>query len=181
MDAPAFTPETEHQLGEAAQLCASRGQRLTAQRRLILGLILDSPKPSGAYDLLDRLAAEGQSAAPPTVYRALDFLTQQGLVHRIERLSAFIGCAHLHASAATRHDHAHDHPGRDHGLCSLQFLICTGCRRVFEITDGPIRDAIESAARETDFRPASATVEIEGLCAECAAARGENPALAPFS
>lgn len=171
MAAPAFTTETETLLDQAAALCRSRGQKLTEQRRQILGLVLDSPRPSGAYDLLDRLRLDGKPAAPPTVYRALDFLTAQGLVHRIERLSAFIGCAHLlesHGPAGADPDHRH------HGIEAIQFLICSQCRRAFEITDGRIRGAIEEAAAAAGFRPTGATVEIEGICAECAAATAEN-------
>lgn len=172
MAARSFTPETERLLDEAAALCADRGQKLTEQRRRILGFILEHTRPTGAYDLLDRLRAEGKPAAPPTVYRALDFLTAQGLVHRIERLSAFIGCAHLLESG--RHEtvpHEHSH----HRIESLQFLICTRCRRAFEITDPGIRGAIEAASAASGFNPAGATVEIEGICAECAAATAEIP------
>jgi Fur family transcriptional regulator, zinc uptake regulator len=164
MGATHFTPETERLLNSAEALCASRHQRLTEQRRQVLGLILDNPRPSGAYDLLDRLRIDGKPAAPPTVYRALEFLTAQGLVHKIERLSAFVGCAHmLQPEAPCGHGHAH-------GVEAIQFLICTNCRRVFEITDDRIRTAINAAAQAQGFHPAGATVEIEGTCAECAAA-----------
>lgn len=178
MVAPAFTTETETLLDQAALHCRSRGQKLTAQRRLILGLILESPRPSGAYDLLDRLRLDGKPAAPPTVYRALDFLTAQGLVHRIERLSAFIGCAHLLESHGHEGcDHSHPH----HGIEAIQFLICRNCRRAFEITDGRIRGAIEQAAAAAGFRPTAATVEVEGICADCAAATAENQTAPPLS
>jgi Fur family transcriptional regulator, zinc uptake regulator len=166
MVATTFTSATERLLDNAEAFCASRHQRLTEQRRQVLGLILDSPRPSGAYDLLDRLRIDGKPAAPPTVYRALEFLTAQGLVHKIERLSAFVGCAHmLQSEGPCGHGHAHTH-----GVEAIQFLICTNCRRVFEITDDRIRTAIDAAAKATGFRPAGATVEIEGICAECAAA-----------
>ena len=156
-----FTPDTERLLDRATDLCAGRHLRLTSQRRQILGFILDNPRPSGAYDLLDRMREDGHSAAPPTVYRALEFLTAQGLVHRIERLSAFIGCAHMLDRLGADHDH--------HGLAAIQFLICTRCRRVFEMEDGRIRTAIDTAASARGFRPTAATVEVEGLCADCAA------------
>lgn len=171
MVAPAFTPETETLLDQAAALCAARQQKLTDQRRQILGLILESPRPSGAYDLLDQLRTEGKPAAPPTVYRALEFLTAQGLVHRIERLSAFIGCAHMlesHGHEGCDHDHPH------HGIEAIQFLICTRCRRAFEITDGRIRTAIEEAASASGFRPTGVSVEIEGICAACETATAGN-------
>lgn len=168
MVAPHFTPQTERLLDRADLYCAARNQRLTEQRRQVLGLILDNPRPSGAYDLLDRLREEGRPAAPPTVYRALEFLTAQGLVHKIERLSAFVGCAHmLEPEAHGPCGHSH---GEAHGVPAIQFLICTHCLRVFEITDGRIRTAIEAAAAASGFRPAGATVEIEGLCAECSQA-----------
>ncbi|MCB8873567.1 Fur family transcriptional regulator [Acidisoma silvae] len=165
MGATTFTPDTERLLDSAEAFCVSRHQRLTEQRRQVLGLILDSPRPSGAYDLLDRMRVDGKPTAPPTVYRALEFLTAQGLVHKIERLSAFVGCAHMLQSASPC-GHSHGHA---QGIEAIQFLICTHCRRVFEITDDRIRTAIDAAAQAQGFRPAGATVEIEGTCAECLA------------
>jgi Fur family zinc uptake transcriptional regulator len=161
MRAAVFTSETERLLDQAEAFCDRRQLRLTEQRRLILGLILDNPRPSGAYDLLDRLREDGRPAAPPTVYRALEFLTAQGLVHKIERLSAFVGCSHMLDRCGP--DHAH------HGLAATQFLICTSCRRVCEMGDSRIRVAIDQAAAARGFKPAAATVEVEGICAECAA------------
>lgn len=172
MGATTFTPDTERLLDSAEAFCAGRHQRLTEQRRQVLGLILDNPRPSGAYDLLDRLRSDGKPAAPPTVYRALEFLTAQGLVHKIERLSAFVGCAHM-LDAASPCGHGHTHA---HGVEAIQFLICTQCRRVFEIADERIRTAIDAAAKASGFRPAGATVEIEGICAECAAVSAAIPA-----
>jgi Fur family zinc uptake transcriptional regulator len=161
MTATLFTPETERLLDQAEAFCDRRRLRLTEQRRAVLGLILDNPRPSGAYDLLDRLREYGRPAAPPTVYRALEFLTAQGLVHKIERLSAFVGCSHMLDRCGP--DHAH------HGLDATQFLICTACRRVFEMSDGRIRVGIDQAAGARGFQPTIATVEVEGICAECAA------------
>jgi Fur family zinc uptake transcriptional regulator len=157
----AFTSGTERLLDQAEAFCERRHLRLTDQRRMILGLILDNPRPSGAYDLLDRLREDGRPAAPPTVYRTLEFLTAQGLVHKIERLSAFVGCSHMLDRCGPEHAH--------HGLDATQFLICTACRRVFEMGDGRIRVAIDQAASAWGFRPAAATVEVEGICADCAA------------
>ena len=73
-------------------VCEQRGAKLTELRRHVLGLILDAASPTGAYDLLDQLRQTRRGAAPPTVYRTLDFLLEQGLIHRVERLSAFVGC-----------------------------------------------------------------------------------------
>jgi Fur family transcriptional regulator, zinc uptake regulator len=161
MAVSALKPETERLLDQAEAFCERRQSRLTEQRRLVLGLILDNPRPSGAYDLLDRLREDGRPAAPPTVYRALEFLTAQGLVHKIERLSAFVGCSHMLDHCGPEHVH--------HGLAATQFLICTACSRVFEMGDSRIRAAIDQAAAARGFRPTAATVEVEGVCADCAA------------
>src|SRR3954463_11395636 len=111
-----FKPGTETLLDHATQICEAKGARLTDLRREVLGLILDADAPTGAYDLLDRLRATRDGAAPPTVYRALDFLLEHGLIHKLERLSAFVGCI-----AHEEGDHA------------AQFLICRSCGKVAEI------------------------------------------------
>jgi Fur family zinc uptake transcriptional regulator len=154
----AFEPATEAALDRADRLCAARGVRLTELRRRVLGLILDCDRPTGAYDLLDRLRATRHGAAPPTVYRALDFLREQGLVHRIERLSAFVGCVAPECDL----DHAHD----SH---AAQFLICGACKRVTELDDHALEHAVADAAGRVGFRVGGATVEVEGVCADCAA------------
>jgi Fur family zinc uptake transcriptional regulator len=152
-----FSPRTEAMLARAAALCESRGARLTELRRDVLGLILEAQGPAGAYDLLDRLRARRGPAAPPTVYRALDFLLAQGFVHRIERLAAFVGCL--------------EDAGHAHGA---QFLICRNCGSVREIEDAGLAAALAAAARAAGFTVGRATIEAEGLCAACAAstARG---------
>ena len=141
-------------LDRAAALCERRGVRLTELRREVLGLILDSAAPVGAYDLLDRLRARRGGGAPPTVYRALEFLQDQGLVHRLERLSAFVGCIDVDGTA-----HAHHAPA--------QFLICRGCGRVTELEDRALAAALAEAARRVGFAVAGATIEAEGKCAAC--------------
>jgi Fur family transcriptional regulator, zinc uptake regulator len=143
-------------LDRAAALCARRGARLTELRREVLGLILESTAPVGAYELLDRLRAQRGGGAPPTVYRALDFLLEQGFVHRLERLSAFVGCIDVDGSA---HGHVQHEPA--------QFLICRGCGRVTEIEDSDLARALLAAAARVGFAVAGATVEAEGMCAEC--------------
>ena len=148
-----FSPRTETLLNRAGVICDGRGARLTDLRRQVLGLILDAPQPTGAYDLLDRLRATRDGAAPPTVYRALDFLLEQGLIHKLERLSAFVGCI-------AHDDHAH----------AAQFLICRGCGRVAEIEDHELAHALEHAAKRLGFTVGKATLEAEGQCASCAAA-----------
>lgn len=144
-------------LERAEALCQTRGVQLTPLRRDVLRLVLEAEAPIGAYALLDQLKASRAKAAPPTVYRALDFLLEQGLIHRLERLNAFMGC--VEALEGHAHDHAHDHPH--------QFLICRGCGATREISDDGVADAITAAAAKSGFSAARATVEIEGLCGKC--------------
>jgi Fur family zinc uptake transcriptional regulator len=145
----------ESALREAEEACLRRGAQLTPLRRRVLEMVLASDQPIGAYALLDRLRAERPGAAPPTVYRALDFLLAQGLIHRIERLNAFLPCM----EAAHGHDHEHPH----------QFLICKICGRTEELSDDTVAAAVAAAARAAGFSPARSTVEVEGTCGDCAA------------
>lgn len=135
-------------LAVAEALCARRGAKLTDLRRDVLRLVLEAGEPVGAYALLERLRPGG--GKPPTIYRALDFLLAQGLVHRVERLNAFVGCAEA----------GHDHPA--------QFLICTQCGRVMELEAAEVTRGIAAAAEAAGFTPGRVTVEVEGICAACA-------------
>jgi Fur family zinc uptake transcriptional regulator len=146
-------------LERAEALCQTRGVQLTPLRRDVLRLVLESEAPIGAYALLDQLKASRAKAAPPTVYRALDFLLEQGLIHRLERLNAFMGCNEALEGDGAHHDHAHDHPH--------QFLICRGCGATREISDHGVAEAISAAAAKAGFSAARATVEIEGFCGNC--------------
>jgi len=143
-------------LREAEEACLRRGAQLTPLRRRVLEMVLEAGQPVGAYALLDRLRAERPGAAPPTVYRALDFLLAQGMIHRIERLNAFTPCTE------TSHGDDHDHPH--------QFLICRNCGRTAEISDDSVAAAVAAAARGAGFSPARTTVEVEGTCGACAGA-----------
>ncbi|MCX8134165.1 MAG: transcriptional repressor [Roseococcus sp.] len=149
--------DMEAMLDRAAAACAARGAQLTPLRRQVLRLVLAAEQPVGAYALLDQLKAERGGAAPPTVYRALDFLLEQGLIHKLERLNAFLPCveaAHPHGEA--EHDHPH------------QFLICRRCGATTEIADHAAAHALEAAAARAGFTVQRMTVELEGLCARCA-------------
>jgi len=116
---------------------------LTPMRRRVLEALLASHRPLGAYELIDRLVVSGQRPAPITVYRALDFLREQELVHRIESRNAFIACVHAHES---------NDP--------IVFLICEKCGA----------DTIRNASRAVDFTPKTPVIEISGICAHCKAA-----------
>lgn len=140
------------QLERAATACARDGAQLTELRRCVLGLVLEADGPVTAYQLLDRLRKIRKGAVPPTVYRALEFLLEQGLIHRLERLNAFIPCAE------TGHRHV------------AQFLICRECGAVAEIDDQAAARALAHAAERKGFRARETVVEIEGTCAACARA-----------
>jgi Fur family transcriptional regulator, zinc uptake regulator len=159
---PEFTPATIAKLDHAAALCDRRGTRLTELRRQVLGLILDADAPTGAYDLLEMLRGHRGASAPPTVYRALEFLLEQGFVHRIERLSAFVGCIETG-------DHGHHH--------AAQFLICRTCGHATEIDDHALAHALAHAAEAVGFKVSGATIEAEGMCAKCR--QDEGAAVAP--
>jgi Fur family zinc uptake transcriptional regulator len=145
--------ELEDRLTRTEQICARRGARLTDIRRNVLRLIMESREPVGAYTLLDALRSRHGSGKPPTIYRALDFLLAQGLVHRVERLNAFVSC---HDDAGHHHHHA------------AQFLICRVCGQVTEIEDLRAEDAVLAAARSMGFHADKVVVEVEGKCRECA-------------
>lgn len=148
-------------LDRAAAVCAGRGAQLTELRRQVLRLVLEAEQPVGAYALLDRLKDLRGGAAPPTVYRALDFLLEQGLIHKVERLNAYLGCVEAgHAAHAGGSEGGHDHPH--------QFLICRRCGTTAEISDPAIAAALASASEQAGFTLHRATVEAEGVCADCA-------------
>lgn len=136
-------------LETAEKLCRERGLRFTALRRQVLLLVWDSHKPVGAYDILDSLQQDGKKAAPPTVYRALDFLIDADLVHRLDSLNAFVGCS----------DPSSSHRG--------QFLICRGCRTVTELDDAKINALVQETAADLGFLAEQQMLEIQGLCQAC--------------
>lgn len=145
--------DVDKALVAAAELCAERGVRLTEQRRRVLELVWRSDRPLGAYDILAAIQAEQPRAAPPTVYRALDFLLAQGLIHKLQSLHAYVGCAH---------------PGEPH---AGQFLICTACGDVTELEDPAVNRSLDKAAAATGFAPDQPMVELTGTCAGCRGGR----------
>jgi Fur family transcriptional regulator, zinc uptake regulator len=133
----------------ATDLCAERGVRLTALRSHVLELIWQSHQPVGAYELLDILKSERRNAQPPTIYRALNFLLNLGLIHRIESLNAYVGC---------------DTPHTNH---NTQFLICSGCGAAAEISDVRLDKAINALAKDAKFSVNHRSIEVEGQCPNC--------------
>ncbi|PLX86453.1 MAG: Fur family transcriptional regulator [Desulfuromonas sp.] len=135
-------------LTAAERLCREQRLRLTPLRRKILTLIWQSHRPVGAYDLLEILQKEGR-AAPPTVYRTLDFLLESGLVHRLATRNAYFGC--------TR-------PGQDH---AGHVLICESCHVLAEIDSADVVRQIDASADAFGFEVRRQTVEVSGLCPRC--------------
>lgn len=136
-------------LSAAEATCAEKGLQLTPVRRRVLEILLDRHVALGAYDILDVLRAEGLGSQPPVAYRALDFLVSNGFAHRIERLNAFVACAH---------------PGEHHAPA---FLICRNCDSVAEAEADPREGRLGDSARAAGFLIEKAVVEAEGLCPRC--------------
>ena len=147
-DAEAFVRAVE-------RACAERGLRLTPIRAYVLGLIADAGKPLKAYDLLDQVRqGDGPgAAAPPTVYRALDFLLANGFIHKLQSVNAFVACHH---PSTAQH--------------SVPFLICDRCHGAVELEDEQVVASLDERARALGFVPQAQTLEVHGLCASCAGA-----------
>lgn len=136
-------------LARAEAVVAERGLRLTPVRRRVLEILLEDHRALGAYDVLQRLGAEGFGNQPPVAYRALEFLVDQGFAHRVRRLNAFTACMH---------------PGESHAPV---FLICKECKSVAETSAAPVRAALEAVASAQGFEIERSNVEALGLCPAC--------------
>ena len=143
-------------LDAADVVCQSHKARLTPIRRRVLELVWQGHSPLGAYELLKTLKTASHNSAPPTIYRALEFLIQQGLVHRIASLNAYVGC---------------NRPGEHH---DGTFLICHVCGTAAEIPDNPMWGPISEMAQAGNFRLSHVNVEAVGECADCQRATGQE-------
>jgi Fur family transcriptional regulator, zinc uptake regulator len=137
-------------LARAEALCRERGLQFTPLRRDVLEAVAESGKAQGAYDIAERLSAPGRRVAPVSVYRALDFLMEQGLVHRIASRNAFIPCAHGHA------------PGE-----GVIFLICRTCGGVDETSSEEVEGGLGRTLKRAGFTPTHSILEVEGDCDAC--------------
>ena len=156
-DAPSFVDAVE-------RACRDRGLRLTPIRARVLGLIARLGKPIEAYDLLEQLRVDNAradkseeeesagAAAPPTIYRALDFLLANGFIHKLESVNAFVACHH---PSTAQH--------------SVPFLICDRCHSAVELEDMDVVAALDERARALGFVPQAQTLEVHGICVRCAA------------
>jgi Fur family zinc uptake transcriptional regulator len=134
---------------EVTAACELRGLRLTEIRQQVLDLIASAGKPVKAYDLLDRLKEDRSNAAPPTVYRALDFLLENGFIHKLESINAYVSC---------------HHPNVVH---HVPFLICDVCLSATEICDERVAKLLNEQAKALGFRSRAQTLEVHGVCKQC--------------
>lgn len=119
-------------------------------RRRVLEILASSHAPLGAYEIIERLGTHGPRPAPITVYRALDFLLENGLVHRIESRNAFLACGHRHETGAM-----------------VVFLICERCGAVGEAPAAKVASGLAEAAKRAGFTPKTPVVEVSGICSHC--------------
>lgn len=150
LDPHAHCHDADAFVRDVARVCDERGLRLTPIRLRVLELVAEATIPVKAYDLLDRLKDGPGVAAPPTVYRALDFLLEHDFIHKLESINSFVGC---------------HHPGEAH---QVPFLICDHCSSAIEICDEQVAELLTTQAHERGFKPASQTLEVHGICAACA-------------
>ncbi len=141
--------DSDQFLREVEDVCRERGLRLTALRERVLRLIAAAERPLKAYELLELMREGHGPAAPPTVYRALDFLLENGFIHKLESINAFVGC---------------HHPRVQH---SVPFLICDRCQNAVELEDERVTELLREQAEALGFRPQAQTLEVHGLCARC--------------
>lgn len=142
-------------LRRAEALCRSRGVRLTRIRQQVLEALYATHRPLGAYDIADALSRDDdqrgrRQLAPITIYRALNFLLEQGLVHRLTSRNAFVACPHGHS----QHD-------------LVVFLICEDCGSVDELSSAPLTSAVSDLLNQQQFEPGMQVMEITGRCSHC--------------
>ena len=142
-------PALQAQLKIAEQICRQRKKRLTPLRRTVLELLIRAERSLKAYELLELMQEIHPGTAPPTVYRALDFLTEQGLIHRIDAVNAWTACV--------------DAAGAPHDL----FVVCTECRQVVELHAPELSRQIAQCIALAGFGFAEQETELRALCSDC--------------
>lgn len=136
-------------INKAEMICKDKGLRFTSLRKEVLEIIWSSHIPAKAYDILNKLKSYNEPAKPPTVYRTLDFLIENGLVHKLNTINAYIGCSH-----PLKHNECY-------------FLICQSCEEVIECCNGNLSQAISKTADNNKFNAKNITIEVTGKCEEC--------------
>ncbi|WP_051288656.1 transcriptional repressor [Brumicola pallidula] len=144
-----LSKQNQSLLVKAKSYCKDKGARLTPLRERVYEILINQHSAIGAYDLLDELRKTENNAKPPTVYRALDFFLDLGLVHKVESTNAFMACHHFDSS----------HP--------VQFLICDTCGDVQEIQSAGVKETLEAQAEQNAFVILRQTIEAHGVCQKC--------------
>jgi Fur family transcriptional regulator, zinc uptake regulator len=138
----------------ALALCRRNKISLTPGRRRILEILAREGRPLGAYEMIDKVGeATGKRPAPISIYRALDFLLENSLIHRLASRNAYLACLHGHKAQEP-----------------IIFLICEACGSVVETTSPAIRGALSELVTEAEFSPRAQVMEVAGRCRSCAAA-----------
>lgn len=137
-------------ISRAEQACAKRGTRLTEQRRDVLSSVAESHSAVGAYEIIERMASGGARPAPITIYRALDFLLEHDLVHKIESRNAYVACSGSHANSQPT------------------LLICDKCGVVDEVIEPATNTSLQSTAATKHFAINKTVIELSGICNQCA-------------
>ncbi len=133
----------------AEEQCISRGLKLTKTRKQVLSIVWQQHNPVGAYDVLQELELQGHKPAPPTAYRALEFLVNANLIHRIESLNAYVGCP------SPQHDH------------QCQFYICNECGHIAEVFNKQLSNILTQTAKQIGFKSDQSIIEVHGTCGDC--------------
>ncbi len=144
-----MTIAVDRRLEQAAELCRTRGQSLTPLRRRVFEIMLEADRPLGAYDVLDILARDRGRVAPPTVYRSLDFLLDQGLVHKVLSVNGFVACS----QAARPH--------------AAELFICSSCGNAVEVARKVTDRRLDETAEAMGFAIDSVVLEVRGRCRDC--------------
>jgi Fur family transcriptional regulator, zinc uptake regulator len=140
----------EHTMAKIEKISYQRNIRLTSQRKSVIQLMLKAERAMSAYDLLDQLREIEPQAKPPTIYRALDFLMEQGFIHKVESMNSYIICPHF------------DDPSHISIL-----LICNSCQQIIEEHCSPIENELQTLAKENTFKVQHSVLEIRGVCQKC--------------
>jgi Fur family zinc uptake transcriptional regulator len=140
---------TESLVSRAKTICDKNGARFTSIREKVFRLMAQTDGGMGAYDLLERLKLTEPAAKPATIYRALEFLTEQGFIHKIESSNAFMLCHHF----------GHHHPA--------QLLICDSCGSVSELHSDVLQQEFSALATKQGFHIKHQTIEAHGFCHKC--------------
>jgi len=139
-------------IAQVETACQGRGLQMTALRREVLSIFAEADQPLGAYAIIQKLSeAQNRIVAPPTVYRTLDFLVENGFVVKIESRQAYVACDHL--------GHDHDH----HGI----LFSCARCGRAIEVESAEVDHAVGAIAERLHFKVERKVFEVAGLCEDC--------------